>query len=132
MTVFLGRNGTGKTNLFEALILIFRDADLNRTPTFPFALSYASRGQEIELTGRPDARSGRFTVKVDGKRLNQREFRSQADRFLPDHLFTYYSGPSNRLNQHFESHEARYLAALLQGEPRALRRLFYARSVHSQ
>ncbi len=30
-TVLLGQNGTGKSNLLEALIIIFRDLDLGET-----------------------------------------------------------------------------------------------------
>ena len=31
-TVLIGHNGTGKSNLIEALVIIFRDLDLDRPP----------------------------------------------------------------------------------------------------
>ena len=32
----IGPNGTGKSNLIEAIVAIFRDLDLNREPAFCF------------------------------------------------------------------------------------------------
>ena len=40
-TVILGQNGTGKSYLLEAIVLIFRNADLDvAPPEFQFSLSY--------------------------------------------------------------------------------------------
>ena len=40
-SVFIGKNGAGKSNLFEALVIIFRDLDLN-TPTIDFTYKIKS------------------------------------------------------------------------------------------
>ena len=42
-TVLLGWNGTGKSNLLEALIIIFRDLDLGVLPAFKYNLDYECR-----------------------------------------------------------------------------------------
>ncbi len=47
-------------------------------------------------------------------------------------MFGYYSGPSNRMEKHFEKHQDRFYRALLRGEKNPLRPLLYARPVHSQ
>ena len=38
VSVLVGRNGSGKSNLLEALTIIFRDIDLGRRPDFVFEL----------------------------------------------------------------------------------------------
>lgn len=38
-SVFIGRNGAGKSNLLEAIIIIFRDLDLNvQTKEFSYSI----------------------------------------------------------------------------------------------
>lgn len=39
-TVLLGENGTGKSNLLESLVIIFRDLDLAAQPAFAYRLEY--------------------------------------------------------------------------------------------
>lgn len=36
----IGQNGTGKSNLIEAIITIFRDVDLNHDASFDYELDY--------------------------------------------------------------------------------------------
>ena len=45
MTVVVGRNGSGKSNVLEALVLIFRNLDLGEPPPFSYKLQY-SLGEE--------------------------------------------------------------------------------------
>lgn len=40
MTVIVGRNGAGKSNILEALVSIFRNLDLGETPPFSYYLVY--------------------------------------------------------------------------------------------
>jgi recombinational DNA repair ATPase RecF len=48
VTVVLGRNGAGKSNLFEALIIIFRDLIKGKTTAdFGYDLRYTLRGGSI-------------------------------------------------------------------------------------
>jgi energy-coupling factor transporter ATP-binding protein EcfA2 len=63
VTVILGRNGSGKSNLFEALVIIFRDL-INEKPTadFGYDLRYTLRGGTMWTRRRrvnaPDFSSG--------------------------------------------------------------------------
>jgi len=40
MTVIVGRNGSGKSNVLEALVAIFRNLDLGETPPFAYEVRY--------------------------------------------------------------------------------------------
>ena len=41
-SIFIGRNGAGKSNLLEALVIIFRDLDLNITTIdFTYDIKYS-------------------------------------------------------------------------------------------
>ena len=40
MTVVVGRNGSGKSNVLEALVAIFRNLDLGEAPPFSYVLNY--------------------------------------------------------------------------------------------
>ena len=49
----------------------------------------------------------------------------------PDFVFGYYSGPTNRLEEHYVQHQDRFYRDLVAGIENPLRPLFYARAVHS-
>ena len=132
-TVLVGGNGTGKSNLIEALVLIFRDLDLGEPPLFPYELSYICRGLPIKIDADPGRRREAVKISVNGKEISYRQFVNAEGRpYLPNYVFGYYSGPSNRLEAHFEKHQERFYQALLRGDDRPLRPLFYTRLVHSQ
>ena len=38
VTVVIGWNGAGKSNVIEALVIIFRDLDLHKAPSFSYKL----------------------------------------------------------------------------------------------
>lgn len=84
--VFVGKNGSGKSNLFEALIEIFRHLDqLGRAGNdiaFDYGLSYEIEGQEVEIEWK--AGKLRIDKEEDRKTLGQTPF--------PDNVLIYYSG----------------------------------------
>ena len=132
-TVLVGQNGTGKSNLLEALVLIFRDLDLGAPPPFCYQIVYLCRGHKIEIDADPTRPKASISIKVNGANLPYSRFVKAPERpYLPNYVFGYYSGPSNRLESHFEKHQKKFSDALLAGNDRALRPMFYARPVHSQ
>src|SRR6266700_4403051 len=139
-TVLLGQNGTGKSNLLEALIIIFRDLDLGETPMFKYRLDYECRGNEIHIDADPARPNKRQQVQITVRVRNEmpraipyNQFHGDSERqYLPSYVFGYYSGPSNRMEKHFDKHQDRFYHALLRGEEKPLRPLLYARPVHSQ
>jgi predicted ATPase len=140
VTVLLGRNGSGKSNLLEALVIIFRDLYLGHESDFGYELRYTlGKGvHQITVINRP-GKTGKerfsFTAK-DGEyqhNVSRSELKdSSGHRWLPKHIFAYYSGPSDRLEQHFRQHQKIFDKELREGKDRPLRPLFYARPVHSQ
>src|SRR4051812_32325698 len=48
-TVLVGENGTGKSNVIEAIVEIFRDLDFGDRTRFPFAIAYNCDGHRIEI-----------------------------------------------------------------------------------
>lgn len=134
MTVILGRNGTGKSNLLEALIIIFRDLDLGRSPEFAYQITYLCRDSEIFIDADPErSKKEQVRIKVDSIPISYQDFWKNSERrYLPSYVFGYYSGPSNRMEVHFDAHQKRFYDALLKGDDQPLRPLLYARLVHSQ
>ncbi len=115
----IGQNGTGKSNLIEALITIFRDIDLDREAAFDYTLEYSIRGHTV-LIEADTANQKRPYVWVDGDRVSQ-EYLTKNDppgkvdpdqrrgpRLLPTHIFAYYSGRNERIEVLFQEHQRRF------------------------
>lgn len=118
----IGQNGTGKSNLIEALITIFRNIDLNlpsetldKQP-LDYTLEYEIRGHIVRIQA--DTQKQRLPyVWVDGEQVNQ-EYLNKNDpdgkderrgpRLLPSHVFAYYSGRNERVELLFQEHLRRF------------------------
>lgn len=79
VTIVIGWNGTGKSNVLEALAIIFRDLIAKkRTPPFAFQLTYRMGAGEqrrlIQIDGDPDREKDAFIIYVaDDKQIKQNE-----------------------------------------------------------
>ena len=115
----IGQNGSGKSNLIEALITIFRDVDLDRDAAFDYALEYEIRGHVVRIQAEL-AKQRRPFVWVDGDRVSQ-DYLNKNDppgktvcderrgpRLLPSHVFAYYSGRNERIEALFQDHQKRF------------------------
>jgi len=113
----IGQNGTGKSNLIEALITIFRDVDLDREAALDYVLEYSIRGHAVRIEATKEKRP---LVWVDGDRVKQ-DYLSKNDppdqvapdlrrgpRLLPTHIFAYYSGRNERIEVLFQEHQRRF------------------------
>lgn len=132
-TVVLGRNGSGKSNLIEALVEIFRDLEEQKTSAFPYEIKYLCHGHTIEVTNEPGSKKGQ-QYSVDGSWLSRAEFAALHDEVLPQHVFAYYSGWNRRLESGFDDPTRKLYKKWLDNEDRdiPLRRLFYCRKEYSQ
>lgn len=160
VTVVIGWNGTGKSNVLEALAIIFRDLiGKKRTPAFAFQLAYRMGSGDatlhIHIDADPDREKEPFIIHVatdaqargDGPLIPSMEGEASALRgkpvkltafladdslHLPRYVFSYYSGESPRMHEVFRPYLESYDSKLRNGEDPGLKRLFYAMPVHSQ
>jgi AAA15 family ATPase/GTPase len=109
VAVIVGKNGSGKTNLLEAIITIFQDLQLysdkdqrNKSlPKFEFELDY-QHGEDNDKINIKN--NGKLEITKNSKNvpLNQletlRQDAFQRENILPKSIFVYYAGTSNRLN----------------------------------
>jgi hypothetical protein len=133
-TVLIGRNGTGKSNLIEAIVEIFRELELGGAPGFAYTLQYVCRGHTIRIDADPSRPSRRLDIIVNDEPVTQAAFQRDLDTYLPNYLFAYYSGWSSRLERHFDRPTRRYYDRILKSPDRhlPLRRLFFCRREYSQ
>ncbi len=157
MTVIVGWNGAGKSNILEALVVIFRDLDLGESPRFAYEIKYrlgdTSKQKWIKVTADPtwgDTPSKQYQIEYSldhqenlfdeltwknialSKVIRDREGRSN---YLPRYLFAYYSGPSERMEEYFKKHRTNFYNRLLKNQLQLegeIRPLFYAKPIHSQ
>tara|TARA_R110000850_G_scaffold258078_1_gene384541 strand:- start:1681 stop:3360 length:1680 start_codon:yes stop_codon:yes gene_type:complete len=127
----IGQNGTGKSNLIEALITIFRDVDLDREASFDYTLEYNIREHIVRIEANTSKQKLPF-VWVNGEVETQKFLVKHAREYLPSHVFVYYSGKNERIETLFRSHQERYKQLLRQDNDDLVRRLFYCRGGHSQ
>lgn len=102
----IGQNGTGKSNLIEALVTIFRDIDLDRDAAFDYTLEYVIDGRAVRIEA-DTAKQKRPFVRVDGQRESQKYLLENRE-LLPSHVFAYYSGRNERLEELFQEHQRRF------------------------
>lgn len=118
----IGQNGSGKSNMLEAIVTIFRDLDLYYPASFDYELDYGTRRHEIKIVGK----TGEYPeVTIDGESRDAWELcdfrenpdsgeleRGHAREYLPSHIFAYYSGKSERFEGLFVEHLRQYMRFL--------------------
>ncbi len=150
VTVVIGWNGTGKSNVLEALAIIFRELiSPKKSPKidFAFQLSYrigsAPNLNHVHIDHDPDRITEPFLIHVSdtdntdliegntGEVVRLGAFLKN-EKYLPRYVFSYYSGESPRMHDVFEPYLEWYDSQLRGGKDPGLKRLFYALPVHSQ
>lgn len=105
--IFVGKNGSGKSNFLEALIEIFDHIGLSRAgvqgPGFDYELAYEIGGEQVKLAWRDDD----FSVNGRGGRQSIGERTP-----FPDHLLVYYSGQNEKVSSLVERYEQRFRDSL--------------------
>lgn len=135
-TVIIGQNGTGKSNLIEAIVDVFRFVDMNRgKPRFTYSVDYRIGDNEVCLSNK----SGKALITVNGRRLSRKAFDESRYEYFPDLVFGYYSGKGRKLESLFDSHQRRYYDAIKRNDnaeecekAKVERRLFYCRQIHGE
>lgn len=152
--IVLGWNGTGKSNLFEALVIIFRDLHKwveqkqnpwTKKPMKGYRLRYQMDEQTVEVSWHPgEMKSPNLKMGIFQEGTNKSDNLKSINRGklpLPRFIFGYYSGPTNRLAEHFlpmkQAHYDRLLKAT-SDDPATLahlleqRRFFCAENHHAK
>jgi predicted ATPase len=162
VTVVIGWNGTGKSNVLEALAILYRDLiGKDRKPAFAFQLEYCMGAGEalrhIHIDADPDRVKEPYKIHVatddeargknSGLTIPEGEPAVSALRgseikfsalvaddspYLPRYVFSYYSGESSRMHEIFKPYLEKFDSKLRKGVDPGLKRLFYAMPVHSQ
>ncbi|MDO9041414.1 MAG: AAA family ATPase [Desulfocapsaceae bacterium] len=149
-TVLIGANGTGKSNLLEAIVWIFRFLDRGKDqPQFNYKIQYRCFDHDIEVHGQYYSYDSKgklipqraTSITVDSKPTSLPKFRESSDVYLPRHIFGYYSGKDTRFEKLFDAHAKDFYDSSLGTKKlkkghaesvKSLRRLFYCRPEHSQ
>jgi predicted ATPase len=98
VNILIGKNGSGKSNLFEALIEIFEGLSGESAISFEFRVKYELHGQEIEVGFNGN------DLLIDGD-----VFEKFPREYLPDHIILYYSGHNNRIEDLIRIYEEPFL-----------------------
>ncbi|MFB9150972.1 AAA family ATPase [Roseovarius ramblicola] len=151
ITVVIGRNGTGKSNVLEALTVIFRDLIMGeRFPSMKYRIAYQigvnwvfidadpERSQEpyrakvIAIDEQPTSfEVGADFEKIGGTTISRTKLVGEDSQYLPQFLFGYYSGESRRMSELFRAYLESYDKKLRAGEDPGTKRMFFAEPVHS-
>lgn len=155
VTVLIGWNGTGKSNVLEALTIIFRDLIFTAAkqksgfrPPFTYRIHYECSGHRLcvhgdsRKTGTNSIRARRLENSHDtwsfdssdlkrGKPVSPSELTQPQSELVPRFVFGYYSGQSPRLFETFWDYVEDFDKQLRGGRDPGLKRLFYARPEHS-
>lgn len=112
--VFVGKNGSGKSNLFEALIEIFRhlyEFDNKGEIGFEYIVRYEISGMETEIAWK------------DGKLgVNGKARKTIGDTPLPDNVLIYYSGHNDTVSGLVQRYEADFRKRIKGANPDESRR----------
>ncbi|CAI8887710.1 AAA family ATPase [Pseudomonas zeae] len=114
-TAVIGNNGTGKSNLIEALLSIFIGLYFGEPPRFRFELLYEAHGKNVKIT--KHSIDGSFTVVVDNIEWTRAAFRRRIHSSslmppFPAMIFGYYSGTCERLKNQFKRYGRTYSTKL--------------------
>ncbi|HNS10103.1 MAG TPA: AAA family ATPase [Candidatus Ozemobacteraceae bacterium] len=108
--VFVGKNGTGKSNLFEALIEIFNHIYNSRRRKarlqFAYSLGYEINGNNFELKWDTNE------FFIEGKKRT-----TTSNVSLPDNVLAYYSGHNTAVTKLVKSYETAFRRRIKQIDP---------------
>ena len=131
ISVIIGRNGSGKSNILEAITEIFRNLFYTESLPlpFPYTIEYEIGISKIFIS----TLDGTYKIKIDGKDVELTEIQKisktwvykkipeKLEGILPDNILLYYSGQSTRIDYHFST--IQFLLQLFYGQFQSVRDL---------
>ena len=150
ITLLVGQNGLGKSNLIEILAIIFRDLysirekkqyreGISLKDSFDYSIEYECHGKMIKI----DYLNGDINFYKRNSKTKKYEelsfarFKKESNLLLPDRIIGYYSGENKRIKQLWN----RFLDEKQSGQERLYNRplnnkyrskIFFSESIHSQ
>lgn len=95
--VFVGKNGSGKSNFFEALIKIFHHLQDDEDTKFDYTIVYEIDEKDIKIEWKEEKRF-----------INDKEQKSFPITLLPDNVIVYYSGHNKQVSNLIKQYEASF------------------------
>jgi ABC-type cobalamin/Fe3+-siderophores transport system ATPase subunit len=118
-TAIIGNNGTGKSNLLEAILTIFIKLYFGEVPKFRFRIIYTVHAKHVDICKKSD--DSNCVITVDDLVMGENRFRELAQNPMlrppfPELIFGYYSGTCKRLTRLFERYNRHYSRKLRSGK----------------
>lgn len=131
ITVLIGNNGSGKSNVLEAISAIFiglyKIGTPQRKPTFSYVIEY-SMGEEPSADIKIELINGTYGFYINDTRELKKDFLEWGDRWLPSKVIASYSGEEIRLWDTYYKHSYNdFINSVKSNELRSLpeQKLFY-------
>lgn len=125
LDIFVGKNGTGKSNFFEALVEIFRhifdSRDAQDQISFSYEVTYEIASKETVIRFENEL----FTI-------NGREQKTVGQAPVPDNVLVYYSGHNANINRTVSRYEKRFADQSKNWQADAARRFVGIRSDYKE
>jgi predicted ATPase len=154
ISLLVGRNGLGKSNLIEILALIFRDLDLLESEddyinwpygagNFEYRIRYECKNSEIRIQCFNDRKKNRDIFLVERRqkgtdsvyeKVSFSDFKkNRKTEFLPDYIIGYYSGENKRIREIIRPYEELIWKNLKSNKEldKGFRPMFFAENHHS-
>ncbi len=125
LNAIIGGNGSGKSNLIEAILHILIGLYLKKPPPFDFELQYLTQRREVHLL----KLNGRLYIEVDGEPIHQGYFTSRlrggpTQVYYPELSFVYYSGECKRVRDLIKRYRRHFTRLTRDPETDSFRPLF--------
>lgn len=149
ITLLVGQNGLGKSNLIEILTFIFKDLytitekkkfieSANKSELNDYIIEYECRGIDVKIEF--DNNQLTISIKRDNdeyQTISFAEFRRRAEELLPDRIMGYYSGENKRLEKTLNDYTSKEKDAQLRAYRNGIvckkfRNIFFSENKHSQ
>ena len=150
ITLLVGQNGLGKSNLIEILSLIFRDlyilrdkkdftVEAQKGDSFDYTIEYECHNQHLKvnyLNGEIEI-FRKTEYDAEYSIISFAKFKREADQLLPDRIMGYYSGENRRIEKMLSEYTKKERLAQIKSctrtsENRRMRNIFFSENQHSQ
>jgi len=125
LNAVIGSNGSGKSNVIEAILHILIGVYFRKAPPFSFKFQFEAQRRRVNI----QSENGRVSVQVDGERVPLFHFASRLRQGssqvnYPEVTFVYYSGDCQRVRSLINRYQNHFQRLTREPETDAYRPLF--------